>query len=105
MDVLSAVFDQHSVAERLDRLTTLIGVDVPVASAFLMFTFPDRYVAIGDREWRALVEADELERSYPDAPSVEDYRTYHEICRDLTDRFDADAWTLYRTLWRISDET
>ena len=105
VDVLSAVVELRSVAERLDQLTTLIGVDVPAASAFLMFAFPDRYIAIGDREWRVLVEADELERSYPDALSVDDYLTYHEVCRDLADRLDADAWTIYRALWRIGDET
>lgn len=105
VDVLGAVVEQRSVAERLDRLTTLVGVDVPVASAFLMFVFPDRYVVVGDRVWRALCEADELERSYPDAPSVDDYLTYHATCRDLVDRFDVDAWTLYRALWRMGDET
>jgi hypothetical protein len=103
-DVLGAVVERRPVAERLDRLTTLVGVDVRVASAFLLFAFPGRYVVIGDREWRVLRDAGELERSYPDAPTVDDYLAYHDVCCGLAVRLDVDAWTLYRALWRLGDE-
>jgi len=105
VDALDAIVETPSVADRLDRLTTLAGVDVPVASAFLLFAFPDRCVSVGSREWAALRAAGELDRPYPDAPTAEDYLAYHELTADLADRFDVDAWTLYRALWRLGDGT
>lgn len=104
VDVLAAVEEDRETADRLHRLTTLVGVDVPVATAFLAFMIPDRYVVLGDREWQVLHEAGELDHPYPDPPTVDDYLTYHDVCRDLTDRFDVDAWTLYRALWRLWKE-
>lgn len=104
VEVLAAVEEERETADRLHRLTSLVGVDVPVATAFLAFMIPDRYVVLGDREWRVLHEAGELERPYPDSPTVDDYLTYHGVCCELTDRFDVDAWTLYRALWRLWKE-
>jgi len=114
IDTLSAVADvgesegkQTENAEtrsRLELLTTLEGVDVPIASAFLLFVFPDRYVVVGEREWRVLSETGELAESYPEPPSVEEYLRYDAVCRGLTERFGVDAWTLYRALWRLWKE-
>lgn len=103
-DALAAVVAERPLADRLDRLTALSGVDVPVASAFLLFGFPDRYLAVGDRTWRALRAAGELERARPDPLGVDDYLTFHAACRGLADRFGVDAWTLYRALWRLGAE-
>lgn len=97
-----------SVAEALDHLTALSGVDVGVASAVLFFLDPERYLPIGVREWDALREAGELgalEAAYPQPPSVDDYERYLERCRRLAERFECDLWTLYRALWRVSDES
>jgi len=102
VDVLTHVSREGDVHEKTARLTTLEGVAVPVASAFLQFVFPDRYVVVGDREWSVLENAGELEGPYPDPPSVEEYVTYHEACRDLVDRLEVDPWTLYRAIWRLS---
>jgi len=103
VEALGAVAGTDSIAERLDHLTALDGVDVPVASAFLLFVFPDSCVPIGSREWAALRTAGVLDRPYPDAPGVDDYLAYHEQIADLTDRLGVDAWTLYRALWRLGD--
>lgn len=104
-DVLGSVVEQRLVAEQLNRLTTLVGVDIPVASGFLISMFPDQYLVVGDREWRTLREANKIEQSYPDTLTIDDYHRYHEIYRDLADRFNVDAWTLYRALWRLGDNT
>ncbi|SEW03310.1 hypothetical protein [Natrinema salifodinae] len=89
-------------ATGLDRLTDLDAVDVPVASAFLAFIEPDEYVVVGPRVWATLREAGELDRSYPDPPSVPAYEDYLERCRALADRFDCDLPSLYRALWRLA---
>ena len=89
---------------RIDRLTALEGVDVRLASAFLLFLFPMRYVVVGGREWGVLARAGELEETYPHPPSIEEYLQYQYRCSDLLDRFDIDAWTLYRAIWRLGAE-
>ncbi|APW97905.1 hypothetical protein CHINAEXTREME_08975 [Halobiforma lacisalsi AJ5] len=92
------------VAEPVERLTALEGVDVPVASAFLFFGAPECCIVVGDREWETLRTHGHLERPYPESPSLADYRTYLDRCRSLADRFDCDMWWLYRGLWRLSTD-
>lgn len=104
LETLPAVFEQTTTADRLQILTSLAGIDVPVGSAFLQFMFPQRYVVLGAREWRTLVAAGELDDPYPDPPSVADYERFDAVCRDLMTRFEVDAWTLYRAIWRIGPE-
>ena len=100
-DALAGVVDSDTTVARLNHLTTLAGVDVPVASAFLQFLFPSRYVVVGEREWSVLCTAGELDKPFPDPLGAEAYLTYHEACRTLADRLDIGAWTLYRALWRL----
>ena len=102
--VLEDVASMDGVASRVDRLTELAGVDVPVASAFLLYVDPASYIVVGEREWGVLREAGELADPYPDPPSVAAYGAYLDRCRELGDRFDCDMWTLYRALWRLSSE-
>lgn len=94
--------DGHAddVDAALDALTALAGVDVAVASAFLQFLAPSRFVAIDRRTWAVLVAAGELDGEYPDPPSVADYRRFDDACRAVAARTGVDAWTLYRALWR-----
>lgn len=103
-DVLGTVVDAEEPRERVRLLTTLEGVRVPVASAFLQFLLPEEYVVVGEREWGLLHEAGELSEPYPDPPSIDEYLTYLETCRDLTERFDVTPWTLYRGVWRLAKE-
>jgi hypothetical protein len=90
------------VDEALTRLTTLDGVDIPVATAFLQFADPDAYIVVGEREWSVLHAADELSEPYPDPPSPAAYETYLARCHALAADFDCDLVTLYRALWRLS---
>lgn len=92
-------------ADAVGELIALSGVDVGVASAFLFFLDPSRYLPVGPREWSPLREAGELSDPYPDALSTDDYRRYLRTCRGLADRFDLELWTLYRGLWRLSDRS
>lgn len=93
-----------SVGTKLDPLTDLTAVSVPVGSAFLFFIDPEEYIVIGDREWGVLHDADEMGDSYPDPPSVTDYETYLETCRTLGAEFNCDMWSLYRGLWRLAKQ-
>lgn len=100
-EVIADVIAAESVSDRVDRLTDLAAVDVPVASAFLLFVDPEAYVVVGPREWAVLREAGELSAEYPGPPSVGEYVTYLDICRSVADRADCDLWTLYQAIWRL----
>lgn len=104
LDTLPAVIEMSDTEDRLDALTLLHGVDVPVASAFLQFMIPDRYVVLGEREWRALRSVVDLDGPYPATPSTADYVRFDAGCRRLREQFDVDSWTLYRALWRLGAE-
>lgn len=99
--VVERVVETDDLAERVATLTTLAGVDVPIASAFLFYVFPETYMVVGEREWGVLRAAGEIESPYPDPPSVAEYETYVEVGREVRDRFGVDFPTLYRSLWRL----
>lgn len=100
-DAIQGAAEATGVDGKVGRLTALTGVDVPVASAFLAFTHPDEYVAVGEREWNALREAGELDAPYPDPVTAADYATYLDAVRAVAERTDRDVWTVYRALWRL----
>ncbi|MEF8781971.1 MAG: hypothetical protein V5A39_01360 [Haloarculaceae archaeon] len=100
-EALAVATSQAETAEKLRGLTGLAGVDVPVGSAFLQFLYPERYVVVDERVWGVLCEAEKLEGAYPDPPTIGEYLTFDKVCQALMDRFDVDAWTLYRALWRL----
>ncbi len=98
-DAVSAAVEAEATAAKLDALTALDGVDVPVATAFLAFAHPDRYVVVGEREWSVLREHDELDATYPDPPTAGGYERYLAACRTVADRCDRSLWDVYRALW------
>ncbi|MFA9427155.1 hypothetical protein [Natronorubrum sp. A-ect3] len=102
--VLGDATTASDVSERVSRLTTLEGVDVPVASAYLLFIDPTSFIVGGERELAVLDAAGQLPDDYPDTFSLEAYETYLERCRSLADRLECDMWTLYRALWRLGSE-
>ncbi|WP_076607802.1 hypothetical protein [Natronorubrum thiooxidans] len=100
-DALIDVATADDPVTHIDRLTALEGVDVPVASAFLLFVGPESCLVVGEREWTVLYDAGELADPYPDPLSPAAYDRYLETCRSLGERFDCDMWTLYRALWQL----
>ena len=97
---LAVEAEPNEYRDAMDALTALPGVDLPVASAFLAFARPDRFIVVGDREWRVVSEHTELEESYPDPPSYAAYDRYLRETRDLANDLDCDLRALYMTLWR-----
>ncbi|MEF8775438.1 MAG: hypothetical protein V5A43_02910 [Haloarculaceae archaeon] len=101
-DAIVAAATTEDLEERLDSLTRLDGVDLPVATAFLQFIDPESFLVVGEREWGVLEDIGALSDPYPSPATAEDYRTYLEAARDLADRCDCDAWTLYQAIWRLA---
>jgi hypothetical protein len=103
-DAVGTMLEADDVAGRVRSLTTLRGVDVPIASAFLFYGFPETYPVVGEREWGVLRAAGEIEAAYPDPPSVAEYGSYAGTYREVADRCSADLPTLYRAIWRLGAE-
>lgn len=93
--------DAESTAERLEALLALDGVDVRIASAFLQFMDPERYAAIDEPCWDALVAAGDLEEPYPDPVRPSDYERYLAACREHADQADLRVVDVGRALWRL----
>lgn len=102
-EAITAALAADEVGAAVDALTDLHGVDVPVASAFLQFLDPARFVVVGEREWGVLHDAGELDGPYPDPPAAGDYRGYLAACRDVADRLGVAPVTFHRALWRLGD--
>lgn len=103
-DVLIALDEttqQTSVVDKMQLLTDLSGVDVPVASAFLQFLDPDAYLVTGPRTWAVLHAAGELSKGYPNSPSVIEYNQYLKRGQAIASQCECDCWTVYKALWQI----
>ncbi|MEF8773274.1 MAG: hypothetical protein V5A23_00050 [Halobacteriales archaeon] len=99
-DAIAEAADAAETRAKLEALTTLSGVDVPVASAFLQFLDPEAYLVMSAREWTVLRNAGELDAAYPAEPDAGDYERYLSACRDVADRCGSDLRTVYRALWQ-----
>lgn len=103
-EAVKRVVETDDLRERVSALTSLDGVGVPIASAFLFYIFPEEYLVVGEREWGVLHAVDELDAPYPDPPSIAEYETYVGAAREVRDRVAVDFPTLYRALWRLGGE-
>ncbi len=104
LEAVETAAGEGDLREKIDALTDLDGVDVPVASAFLQFVNPEIYVVLDERTWTALGDLDLLATPYPDPPTSDDYETYLFTARALRADLGTDLWTLYRALWRAWKE-
>lgn len=103
MDAVNAAIEQARTAadipERIAALTTLRGVDVPIASAFLQFIDPESYAAIDERVWAALREAGAIDQPYPSSVQIEMYDTFLRECHGLAASTDLRVVDVARALW------
>jgi len=88
----------------LDALADLPGVDLAVASALLWFLDPDRFLVVGDREWRVVAALTDLDPAYPEPMTPAAYDRYLDAVRTLADRLDVDHWRLYMVIQRVYAE-
>lgn len=90
---------EYEATVRLGILTALPGVGVPVASAILALTEPDRYCVIDFRGWRAIFGTDR--RGF----SVANYRAYVSEVGQLAHEL---GWPVQETdlaLWEYDRRT
>lgn len=97
-DVIGEVVESPSTRRKLELLTDLSGLQVKMASAFLLYMDPDKYTVIDSRAGGFLKREGYIPTN-PDVPSIEEYINYIDVCRGLADEYDVDLRTLDRALW------
>jgi len=100
-DAIETAVTARAVGDKVDALTSIKGVGVPVASAILLFIDPDRFTVIDERAWRALREMEYIDRELSEVPTIEEYVLYLGACRSLANEYEVDLRTLDRALWTL----
>ena len=95
---------ESNIRTKVESLTSLSGVGVPVASAILLFINPDRFTVIDERAWRVLYETGYLPQELSDDPTVEEYLMYLGACWALANEYDVSLRTLDMALWALDTE-
>ena len=100
-EVIHNVLETSSLQQKVGILIELSGIQVKMASAFLLFMDPEEYTVM---DWRAadvLHDEGYLQSSVSDDPSADEYEKYVQTCRSVADQFEVDLRTLDRALWVI----
>lgn len=103
-EVITNVLETQSTYKKVNLMTGLKGVQVKMASAFLLFMDPEKYTVL---DWRAsdtLVEEGHLPTPVSQVPSIEEYINYLDVFRSVAEKFEVDMRTLDRALWVMSGD-
>jgi hypothetical protein len=95
---------KSSIRNKVEPLTSLDGIGVPVASAILLFIDPDRFTVIDGRAWNMLQETKYLSQELSEDPTVDEYLMYLGACWTLANKYDVSLRTLDRALWVLDIE-
>ena len=95
---------EPDIRSKVEALTSLNGIGVPVASAILMFIDEDRFTVIDERAWNVLQETNYLSQELSEDPTVDEYLIYLGACWTLANEYDVSLRTLDRALWVLDIE-
>jgi thermostable 8-oxoguanine DNA glycosylase len=95
---------EPDIRSKVEALTSLNGIGVPVASAILMFIDKDRFTVIDERAWNVLQETKYISQQLSEDPTVDEYLIYLGACWTLANEYDVSIRTLDRALWVLDIE-
>jgi hypothetical protein len=100
IEISREVIASKSEKSKMDLLTSLSGVGIPVASAILMLTDPGHYGVLDTRTWQLLYLYDEVSVK-PDGKgfAFRDWHNYLNKLRDWSLEFGVDVRKIERTLF------
>ena len=97
--------ETSSLRQKVGLLIDLSGIQVKMASTFLLFMNPEEYTVM---DWRAadvLHNEGYLQSPISNDPSVDEYEKYVQTCRAVADKFEVDLRTLDRGLWVLGGKS
>lgn len=103
-EAISKVLETRSTKEKVELLIDLSGIQVKMASAFLLFMNPGKYTVLDWRASNTLVEEGHLPALVSQDPSIEEYINYLDVFRSIAEQFDVDLRALDRALWVMSGD-
>lgn len=86
----------YETSLRLKILTSLSGVEIPVASAILTLCYPDRYSVIDFRNWRQIFKVTSRKSNY----TVKEYTAYLNIILQLAEKYKMTPQTIDIAIWQ-----
>ena len=96
--VTKASFQTKNEKLKLETLTLLNGVSFRMASAILMFWFPNKYTVMDWRAWSSLKELGFLEGELED--TFECYKAYNDVCIKISKENSVTLRELDKALWQ-----
>lgn len=88
------------IALKLKILTTLTGVEIPVASAILTLCYPELYSVIDFRNWRQIYNTDKKKTNY----TVKEYIDYLHKIRDYANNYGITPQQMDIAIWQKDKE-
>lgn len=85
---------------RLKILSTLSGVEIPVASAILTLCSPNLYSVIDFRNWRQVYPETNQKTNY----TVKEYIQYLKIIRELAKQFGVTPQQIDIAIWQLDKD-
>ncbi len=100
--ITTSVFKSRSERRRLELLTSLYGVSVPMASSILMLTNPNRYGVIDIRVWQLLFEIGSVKKNPKGIGfDFKQWYRYLMIIRHFAKKYNVGARDIERTLFNV----
>jgi hypothetical protein len=103
--VTKAAFGTRSEQKKLQLLTSLYGVSVPMASSILMLTNPERYGVIDIRVWQLLFNIGSVNKNPKGVHfDFKQWYRYLMIIRYFARMYKVGARDIERTLFRVHEK-
>jgi thermostable 8-oxoguanine DNA glycosylase len=101
----SDAFSTRSEMRKMEYLTQLKGVSIPMASAILTMTNPQRYGIIDIRVWQLLYKMGSVHKNEKGINfTINQWYQYLMIIRHFSKKFDVKARDVERTLFLVHKE-
>jgi len=84
---------------KIEILTLLNGVQIRMASAILLFCFPEQYTVMDYRAWDSLKALNKINGEIGD--TFECWQKYNEICREIAKQNGVSLRKLDKALWQF----
>jgi thermostable 8-oxoguanine DNA glycosylase len=88
--------DDYETKLKLKILTSITGVEIPVASAILTLCYPEKYSVIDFRNWNQIYKSEKKKTNY----TSKEYNDYLKIIRNLASNFELTTQEIDIAIWQ-----
>lgn len=93
--------DEYETKLKLKILTSISGVEIPVASAILTLCYPDKYSVIDFRNWKQIYKSEVRKTNY----TAKEYSDYLKIIRNLAKHYSLSPQEIDIAIWQKDIES